>query len=420
MVMNPDVAARATGFPNLGFDPAPGDMRSVSASSRQYSTIAERLRSAQEAIDAIVKQRGIWEGEASEAFARRVGELPKYLDKAATSMTKAAGALAEWTDSLDTMQQSAKDLEHQARKAKRQLQEAKNNPAFDLVDQSFTDPEALRSAQTAINNAATHLDNATNRLDAIITSARRIRKQHAELAERVAAMLNRAREMAPEEPGLLGKVFSDIGDMVTDFANTMIDAGREIFQAINDFVEDNANLIGEISTVVGDIGTIIGTIGDFLPPPASEAVGTVSNALGKAAALGHLVAKSGGADLGGDTAVLDGVGMATGRLSGRGWGLVNAGFQISTDYAAHAQGEDVGTPFGKFMNADERQVEAGADIITGILTGESGDHEDSLDKAISATPLVGHWKFDLEDAAAKDEAGQAERDQQRARERVWE
>ena len=52
--------------------------------------------------------------------------------------------------------------------------------------------------------------------------------------------------------------------------------------------------------------------------------------------------------------------------------------------------------------------------------GDGGDGGDAVDQAISATPLVGHWKFDLEDASEKDEAGQAERDHQRARARVWE
>lgn len=424
--MNPDRAEELSPFPGLGFDPAPGSLRSVSQSAREYSTLAEQLRSARDAIDSIVKQRGMWEGEASEAFARRVGELPKYLGTATGSMTKAANALSTWSDSLSHMQKSAKELEAQAQRAKKELEAARNNPAFELAGRTFSDPGSLRSAEQALGHASTQLDEATNKLESIIQSARRIQQQHTELAERIAAVLGQAREMAPDEPGLFGKMLDGLGEAFTEVANTMIDIQRDVAQAIGDFIRDNANVIGEISTVIGDISTIIGTIGDLLPPPASTVADAVSLGLGSYAAAGHAVANAAGADVGAETHILDGVGIGSGLIPSRGGGLANAGFLSGTDYAAHTQGEDLDTPFGKLMDPDERQVDAGVDIITGILTdetgdaGDGGDGGDAVDQAISATPLVGHWKFDLEDASEKDEAGQAERDHQRARARVWE
>ncbi|OLT44192.1 hypothetical protein BJF85_20130 [Saccharomonospora sp. CUA-673] len=210
MFVNPDVAAEATGFPALGFNPAPGEPPAVGAGARQYSGIAEKLHHAHEAIQSIITQRGMWEGEASEAFTRRVGDLPEYLDAATGSMNKAAEALTQWAGTLAEMRRAAEELERQAKKAKEELEAAEANPAFELANQWFDNAQALQSAQTALGNAATQVDSAANRLAEIMDAAERLQAQHRDIAEQVAATLDEARQLAPDEPGLVGKMLDGL------------------------------------------------------------------------------------------------------------------------------------------------------------------------------------------------------------------
>ncbi|OLT44193.1 hypothetical protein BJF85_20135 [Saccharomonospora sp. CUA-673] len=97
---------------------------------------------------------------------------------------------------------------------------------------------------------------------------------------------------------------------------------------------------------------------------------------------GRLAAKAGGADIPTESFMFDVVGLGASGMP-YGGGLFNAGFQAGAEVAARTQGEDAGTAWGRI-------------------------------------PFGGRWWSDLDDASALDEAGQAERDQQRAQERVWE
>lgn len=280
----------------LRFDPAPGELAAVDTSAEQYRTVSTRLASALIAIQAIVKQTGVWEGEASEAFARRLGDLPDYLDTASDSMARAAAALTEWSAALGGMQQQARDLEARARAAREEAEAARDNPAFGLANQTFTDPESLHAAQRALDAAAQQLTRAIDNLEAIIEAAQRLHGQHCETAERVAALLDRARELAPDEPGLLGKTFEAIGDFTTELANDAIDLARDTNQMITDFLEDNANLIKNVSDVLADVSTMLGVVGDFLPPPPGPIIGLVSTGIGLAAVAGHTTAWVAGGD----------------------------------------------------------------------------------------------------------------------------
>lgn len=396
----------------LGFDPAPGELASVDASAEQYRVVADRLRRAMDAIESIVDQSGVWEGEASEAFARRVDELPDYLGKATESMGRASKALADWSDALGDMQQRARELEIRARQARKETEAARDNPAFELANQTFTDPEALRAAQRALDEAARRLTVAVDQLESVLEAAERLKREHDEAAQRIAKLIDKAREMAPDEPGMFGKAFEALGDAFGEMVADTLDLVEDITQEITDFIEDNAELIAEVSTILGDISTVIGTAADFLPPPADSIVGGVSLALGVTALGGHVVAGAAGADISTETYILDAVGVGTGLVGlipGVPGGVANAAFQAGWEGAARLNGEDGGTTVGKFIPRDERQwITAGA----GVLFPPVG----------AAVPLENFgrdWVGGVTEAVGQDNAGQAERDRQRAEERVW-
>ncbi|MGC7102528.1 putative T7SS-secreted protein [Amycolatopsis lurida] len=407
------MTAPAGEYPALGFDPAPGELERVAEVADKYKTVSTKLTSAKTALESIINQTGTWEGEASEAFARRVGDLPEYLGKATESMAKASGALGQWSGSLATMQAHARELEARAQDARKQAELARNNPAFDLANQTFHDQESLRAAQRALDAAARQLTEAIDGLEAIIKAAERLLAQHTELAERIAELLKQAREIAPDEPGWLSKALSDIADWATETINDAIDVVTDVVQAIGDFIEDHANLIAKVSDIVGDLSTVIGVVADFLPPPADTVVGAVSLGLGVVALGGHLTAMAAGAEgVTAETIMLDSVGVATGLVGliplvpG---GVANAAFQAGYEGAARLDGQEGNTTVGKFIPRDERQwiTAAGGILFPPLLLAPGLEN------------MGTSWVEGVQEGHAADQAGQAERDRERAEERVW-
>ncbi|SFQ23399.1 hypothetical protein SAMN05421810_105285 [Amycolatopsis arida] len=388
-------------FTALGFDPAPGELPAVQASAEQYRKVGTRLAAALRAIESIIDQTGVWEGEASEAFARRVGDLPEYLGKAAESMKQASTALDDWAGALGDLQQRAVELEARARQAREAAEAARANPAFDLTGQTFTDPAALEAANRALDQAARQLTAAIDQLEAVLEAARRLREQHHELAARIAELLDRAREIAPDEPGMLAKGLEALGDAVTELANDTLDLARDALRTVTDFIEDNANLIANVSDVISDLSTMIGAVGDVLNvvpvvgQVADQALNVVSGTLGAVALTGHVVAKAAGGDVPDETIALDVIGLVTTPVPGAGLGML-AGQGIGEA----ATGGEASTIYDNL-----RQYWVPRDLRQGVQGAVS--------------PASVAFENAIRDGIEEDNAGQAERDRRRAEERVW-
>ncbi|MFD2399479.1 WXG100 family type VII secretion target [Prauserella oleivorans] len=107
----------AANYPALGFDPARGNVGTVRNLAKQMSDTATYAREAHEVLRSIESKKDVWTGEASRAFAERLGELPGYVDSAHTSLRDAGKALNTWGDRLEAHQKRARELEEQARQA---------------------------------------------------------------------------------------------------------------------------------------------------------------------------------------------------------------------------------------------------------------------------------------------------------------
>ncbi len=188
------------GFDALGFDPAPGDLGDVEASAERYRRAADRLGLARDAMAALV-QPATWDGDASEACARRVADLREYLDSAARSMSQAAAALTDWHAELSEFQRRAWELKLQARDA---------------------DVNA-------------------------VTAAERLKRQHDEAAHRVAGLLDKARGL--DDPALLSRCLHAAGDA---FAEGMA-ARNDVERIVNDVLASNAHVIDHASDVLAQL-----------------------------------------------------------------------------------------------------------------------------------------------------------------------
>lgn len=343
-------------FPALGFDPAPGDLDGITDLAGKYRAVGDNLTEADDSIRRIVRKQGIWQGEASEAFARRIGPLPEYLDDAAKSMSRAADALEGWAQSLGDLQKRAAELEARAEAAAKAAEQARANPDLALANRTFPDQQSLQIAQRLLDNAGQRLQTAIDGCQNVQDAAKQLQQEHTEAAGRVAEQLRKAKELAPDEPDLLDKLGDAVGGALVDLSNTLADGVDEAWN----FVQDHAELISKVSDVVGDMGNALGLVGEFLPDPFKEVAGGVAAGLGVAALLGHGTAKLAGADVAPETLIFDGVGAAT-SLAGivlpqgagpylKGLGYAAVGAQLQTDAGARLIGEKFEGPIGDLIN----------------------------------------------------------------------
>lgn len=297
----------ARDFPALGFDPAPGDLDGVADLAGKYRAVGGDLAEADDSLRRIVRKQGIWQGEASEAFARRVGPLPEYLDGAAKSMNRAADALEGWAQGLGDLQKRAAELEARAEAAARAAERARANPDLALAGRTFPDQQSLQIAQRLLDNAGRQLQNAIDGCQNVQDAANQLQREHADAAGRVAEQLRQAKELAPDEPDLLDQLGDAVGGALAGLSNTLADGVDEAW----DFVQDHAETIAKLSDVSGDLGNALGVLGDFVPDPAGTVVGAVASGLGAAALSGHAMAAAAGADVAPETLVFDAAGVVT-------------------------------------------------------------------------------------------------------------
>ncbi|MBE1500121.1 uncharacterized protein YukE [Amycolatopsis lexingtonensis] len=359
-------------FPALGFDPAPGDLDGVTDLASKYRAVSKDLTEADDALRRIVRKQGIWQGEASDAFARRIGPLPQYLEGAARSMGDAGSALEAWAQQLGDLQKRASDLEARAETAAQAAEAARANPDLALANRTFPDQQSLRIAQRLLDNAGRQLQAAIDGCQNIQDAAKQLQQEHGEAAGRVAEALRKAKELAPDEPDLLDKLEDAVGGAFVDLSTTIADGVDQAW----DFVQDHAELLSKVSDVVGDIGNGLGVLSDVLPPPAGEVTSLVAGSLGVAALGGHAVAKAAGADVAPETLIFDVAGAVT-SIAGLNPMMPDTVIKVAT-YGAlagqlgseAAEGDDFESPWDDFKNywvpKDWGQVAvAGSTLVAG-------------------------------------------------------
>ncbi|NLE81012.1 MAG: hypothetical protein GX610_15795 [Rhodococcus sp.] len=321
-------------YPNIGFDPAPGNANTVGLLATELRDVANKVREAHDSLVRVGHSDGIWQGEAANAFRNEVGELPKCLDDAGTGLQDASVALRDWGMDLESMQKTAQRLEDEARAAKKQLERAEADPGLDEAGRTYTDDAQLAAAQARLDAATDALKRARQELQDIIDRAERLLRQHSELAGLTAQALDKACSDAPEEG-----FFEGLANLLEDIGEGIADLAADIWQ----FIKDNADLINEISNVLSTCSSVLGVAAmlTWWCPPLSGALGTVSLGLGAAALAGHALAMAAGADV-----TLTTIGMDTLGVVGGGGAMLMKGFANSAEASAKAS-----TLLGQFDDA---------------------------------------------------------------------
>jgi hypothetical protein len=254
-----------TAYPNLGFDPCPGSVDSVSALQQRITTAATSMR---QANDLMHRLRGdhssVWQGPAGDAFRQHLNStLIDDLGKANQSLNRAVATLRGWGSALSGYRNRASTLEQEAAEANRQLDAARSrqqraaaNPDLQLAGQSFSTDAELRSAQDRLDHAAlalrganSDLDTAEDTLATIRRKAHQLRDEWDQTSSKAAGELRHAAEFAPHKPGLLSRIGHGIAHAVS---------------AVGDWVSDH---LDDIHAVLSSVSAIAGLVALCTPPP---------------------------------------------------------------------------------------------------------------------------------------------------------
>ncbi|MGW6789582.1 hypothetical protein [Streptomyces chartreusis] len=224
-------------YVHLGWNPVPGEPGEVEKLRTQLVNSASALRTAYRKIDKLLGESSFWEGDAAAGFREALdGDLPKYMKDAHRSLTQAAEHLGTWHGGLTGRRELAHRYDVEAgehrsalRAADSRHEKARQDPDLGLAEQTSDEgpePRAtqprLTAADARLGDAVTAVNNAQAALDEVMRKARELEGAHEDQARDLAKKLKDAtQDLAPEEPGRLGKALGWIGDDLTGTLNTV-------------------------------------------------------------------------------------------------------------------------------------------------------------------------------------------------------
>ena len=288
-------------YPNLGFDPCPGDLRGYQALADYAGRSATTLVTAVQTLASANAQD--WRGHAADAFRTHVHqEVMPLARKASDSVAAAAAALRTWAVTLAGLQDEARALDRQAAPYHDDLNVALRSAGLP-AGSTPPYPATVKPAQRA------RLDQANSALSAILAKANDLHTRYQAAVQQADSQLDDAGNMAPHPPGLFASLWHDAGAGWDD-------AVRFIGHVVHD-----KRVLEFISGVANIVATVAGLLALFPPLSlvfAPIALGAAAAAMGADALLAMFDGGSWGAVILDAGAVVADAGWirAASRLSG--------------------------------------------------------------------------------------------------------
>lgn len=242
-------------YPNLGFDPAPGDLETVRALVSAVGRVSREGGTAHTQLSRIGTSDSIWAGKAAEAFTESIAEAPPYLKKALDSLGSALRALTSWETSLGDFQSRARSLEEEAAAAAKKVSSTKgalDGVSDDTDGLTAKEKDDLKDDKKGKKDAH---DDAADELEAVRSRGRSLNAEYVTAADSVSRTVKEAADDAPPEPGWL----DDLKDFASKAWDTITDP--EFWKAVGDVLADVAMVIGVLAMIgvpgLGLIGLIV-------------------------------------------------------------------------------------------------------------------------------------------------------------------
>ncbi|MFF8657689.1 putative T7SS-secreted protein [Streptomyces huasconensis] len=214
----------AANYPDLGFDPTPGDCDTVKALHKKLDSCVTVLRDTRKVVTKLM-DGSYWEGDAAVAFREAIDEGPLSLNlkNAARSIEKAAKQLERWERDLDDFQRRARELNGKAKNAREALRAAKGH-----AETAGADPDLDKKgkhqddAKKALKLADGKVEDAQAELDRILGRARSLQSEHAERSKYRAEKIRDATDkLAPHEPGWFEKACEWVEENLPDILSAV-------------------------------------------------------------------------------------------------------------------------------------------------------------------------------------------------------
>ncbi|MFE0807785.1 enoyl-CoA hydratase/isomerase family protein [Streptomyces sp. NPDC058848] len=291
------MAGTRPAFPHIGWDPTPGDVHDTREIAKKLGRLASELGTAVKELERI--ECGAWKGKTAIAFTEYIGEdVTPLIRKSYESFDKASRALHRWANDLDGFQGEADRLE---------------KSAGEKLD-AKADAEAK-----ADGKGSKELGEASSAVDGVIQKVHDLEERYKEAARAISKELDKAADMAPNEPGFWDKLGQGISDA---------------WDATGEWLKEHADLIKAIGDVLSNITAVLGLLAIVtLPFPPLAAIFGTAALIGAGLSLAtHGVAKAAGADVSWATLGLDALGLMPGI------GMFSKGIKVAGKTAAAARG----------------------------------------------------------------------------------
>ncbi|WP_425540944.1 enoyl-CoA hydratase/isomerase family protein [Streptomyces coeruleorubidus] len=217
---------------------------------------------------------GAWKGKTALAFTEYIGQdVTPLIRKSHESFDKASRALHRWANDLQDFQDEADRLE---------------KAAGEKLD-----------ARAEAKEGTPEYGKASGDVTGLLGKLHDLEERYKQAAAKISKELDKAADIAPDEPGFWDKLGQGIADA---------------WDATGDWLKEHADLIKAIGDVLGDITAVLGMLAIVtLPfPPLAAIFGTAALIGGGLTLATHGIAKGSGADVSWATLGLDALGLMPG------------------------------------------------------------------------------------------------------------
>ncbi|MFF1698270.1 enoyl-CoA hydratase/isomerase family protein [Streptomyces sp. NPDC058257] len=320
-------------FPHIGWDPTPGDVTDTRELAKKLGGLATELGDAVRDLERI--ECGAWKGKTALAFTEYIGQdVTPLVRKSHESFDKASRALHKWAGELQDFQDEADRLEKSAGRKLEAREEAK--------------PDSEEAAKTSGD------------VDGVAQQVYELEERYKRAAGGISKELDKAGDIAPDEPGFWDKLGKGISDA---------------WDATGEWLKDHADLIKTIGDLLSDLSGILAFLAIITLPfePLGAIFGGAALLTSGLALLSHGIAMAAGADvswmsIGFDALGLlpgigafgkEGVAIAKGANAAREAKVFGAGFRSLAPKQARnliSFGEGAGVTGGKELSRFGRTV----------------------------------------------------------------
>ncbi|MFJ2832681.1 enoyl-CoA hydratase/isomerase family protein [Streptomyces sp. NPDC087263] len=322
------MAGKRPAFPHIGWDPTPGDVEDTRELAKKLGGLATELGTALKELERI--EAGAWKGQTAVAFTDYIGrDVTPLISKSHDSFNKASRALHQWANELHDFQDEANRLEQSAGE-KLEAKEA--------------------AEQKAEGKGSEELGKASGAVDEVTGKVHDLEERYKQAAGRISKELDKAGDIAPDEPGFWDKLTKGVADA---------------WDATGQWIKDHADMIKLIGDLLSDLTAILALLAIItLPfPPLAAIFGAAALITTGLALVAHGVAKAAGADVSWMQIGLDAVGLLPGI------GAFSKGIKVVGKAPALAKASALGNGFKATRLGDARMLMSFGEAATKVTGG---------------------------------------------------